>query len=640
MNKKFLAFLVGVIFVLQTVASVYADNIDESNPKDEVNVETISAQCSVDQNDIVSYGDFENVLNLTAAESETDFTKFSGSYTTDITKPYDGNWHILSWKDNFKAGCSNWDYNGNYHMDSESAFEYITGGIPNGSGITQFSIDVTNLIYQKKYVDIYVSDSLDGNWIKCDYTVADNVSDNDQNATMTGGNLRKRITFKFDKSNGYRYIKVSRVAAPEDTWAHELGGFSFAWEDIFELRENEIRVRIDDNYTDYVSESSGNIERLHDDAYGDYLGTGESSDDAYIIYSAPQGKCFKYFYVDIANGDNANIMSAYKIGALTKENGNSIPLDLSDAASIPIPGTNDNVMRFTFSDISVPYVKISFTPGSNYEYFKLGTFGFELADFNEVDDDEIITFRADTTSGDAKDWNLIKCEPAGVGFGNWTDYITNNPGEHYFFGGADNSEYDLYFGGISVGSGIREFTIDTFCNHKNSAIKVYASDKIDGEYVEIPLAFVTVQPYVWNHGDNVTKCYYRMRAAEGYRYIKLHIKSIDWSYNNGQITYTYGSVNGPELYRVESDLSNGKASITVTPLLEMFDETNATFLMTAYKDEKLVYASKSSSSIGNSAITLNFGNVPMGEGVEYQFSMLRYGADKIEFVMPPSSLKE
>ena len=155
-----------------------------------------------------------------------------GSYTTDIKKPYDGNWHILSWKDNFKAGCSNWDYNGNYHMDSESAFEYITGGIPNGSGITQFSIDVTNLIYQKKYVDIYVSDSLDGNWIKCDYTVADNVSDNDQNATMTGGNLRQRITFNFDKSNGYRYIKVSRVAAPEDTWAYELGGFSFSWDGI------------------------------------------------------------------------------------------------------------------------------------------------------------------------------------------------------------------------------------------------------------------------------------------------------------------------------------------------------------------------------------------------------------------------
>ena len=232
MNKKFLAFLVGVIFVLQTVASVYADNIDESNPKDEADVETISAQCSVDQNDIVSYGDSENVLNLTAAESGTDFTKVSGSYTTDITKPYEGNWHILSWKDNFKAGCSNWDYNGNYHMGSESAFEYITGGIPNGSGITKFSIDVTNRIYEEKYVDIYVSDSLDGKWTKCDYTVADNVTDNDQNATMTGGNLRKRITFNFDKSNGYRYIKVSRVAAPENAWAYELGGFSFSWDGI------------------------------------------------------------------------------------------------------------------------------------------------------------------------------------------------------------------------------------------------------------------------------------------------------------------------------------------------------------------------------------------------------------------------
>lgn len=639
MQKRILAFFVGVLFVMQMALPIYADDVigdvSESGEVVSADLYTDSGNEQID-NSVDLYSDEYSISEMSAVKN---FTDISGSYTTDISKPYDGNWHILSWGDGKKPDDNNWDYNGNHFMQSDPAYEYITGGIPAGSAITKFSIDVTTYISNKKYVDIYVSDSLDGNWIKCDYTTEANVTNNSQNKDMKSGNLRYKITFNFEKNHGYRYVKVSKnIVSSDSGWQWLLGGFSFEWDDIFSLQENEIRVKIDDdNYTDYIADLSDNLKKMSDGSYGSCLGLNVSADNAYVIYSAPEGKCFKYFYVDIANGDNSNIMSAYNIGTSSKKNGKYLPADISEASAVLVPGTTDNMTRFTFPDISSPFIKISFAPGSNYEYFKLGTFGFELSDYIEVNDDELITFKADTKSGNLKDWGILSAAPGGLGLANWTNYISTNQGEHYFLQGSDGTEYDVYIGGIGAGMGIREFTVESFMG--NNRFKVYASDKIDGNYVEIPKSCIVTQPYLWKDGS-VTKHYFRMRAAEGYRYIKLYYNSRDWQSGLGQITYTYGSINGPELYKFDSGFSGGNATITVTPMLEMFEESKVTFLMTAYKNGKLIYVSKKNADIGNSSIIIDFSGVPVGNDVEYQLCMLRYSGDKIEFVIPPSSLEE
>ena len=636
MQKRILSFFVGVLFVMQTALPIYADDaigdVSESG-------EIISADLyenSVDEQIDNSADTYSYEYDLSEISTTENFTEVSGSYTTDISKPFDGNWHIISWE-TVKPDDVTWSYGGNHAMQSDNEFAYVTGGVPEGGAITKFSIDVATDISLKKFVDIYASDSLNGTWTNISYTDS-NISLNDV-GNPEGNKVAKKIDLSFDKRLGYRYIKIRKKISGKDTgWQWMVGGFSFEWDDIFSLRENEIRVKIDDdNYTEYIAELSDNLKKMSDGSYVSYLGLDESADNAYVIYAAPQGKCFKYFYVDIANGDNSNIMSAYKIGTSSKKNGKYIPVDISEASAVLIPGTTDNMTRFTFSDISSPFIKISFAPGSNYEYFKLGTFGFELSDFIEVNDDELLTFKADTKSGNLKDWGILSATPGGLGLANWTNYISDKIGEHYFLQGSDGTEYDLYLGGIGVGMGIKEFTVETF--YGNNRIKVYASDKMDGNYVEIPKTYVVTQPYKWQNGS-VTKHYFRMRAVEGYRYIKLYYNSRNWQSGLGQITYTYGSVNGPELYKFDSDFSGGNAAITVTPMLEMFGESKVTFLMTAYKNEKLVYVSKKNTDIGNTSVTIDFSGVPVGDDVEYQLCMLRYSGDKIEFVIPPSSLEE
>lgn len=636
MQKRILAFFVGALFVMQTALPIYADDTTEDILESSEIVEAdLYADSGNEQmaNSVDTYSDEYSVSVMSAAEN---FTDISGTYTAPIGSTDDckiDNWHIVKW-DTAKAADLTWDYNGNHAMgpDGDKPFTFITGGAPASSGITKFTIDVTD--YYEKYLKVYGSKTVDGNWTEITNPVK---TSNGVLAENGKGNLKKRVTYTIPASEGYRYIKVENTRGTAGYFCL-LGGFSFEWDDAFALRENEVRVKIDDdNYADYIAESSDNIKKLNGDSYGSYLGLNESTDKAYIIYSAPEGKCFKYFYVDIAYGDNSNIMSAYSIGTSAKKNGKYFPTNISDASVISIPGSNDNMMRFTFSSVASPFVKISFTPGSNYEYFKLGTFGFELSDYVEVDDSELITFKADTRSGNFKDWNILKSTPDGLAFANWTNYISENVGEHYFLGGNENTEYDIYIGGIGAGMGIREFTVETFFG--NNRIKVYASDKMDGNYVEIPKSYAVTQPYKWKDGS-VTKHYFRMRAAEGYRYIKLYYNCRNWQSGLGQITYTYGSVNGPELYKFDSDFSGGNATITVSPMLEMFDESKMTFIMAAYKNEKLVYVSKKNSDIGNSPIMLSFSGVPVEDDVEYQLYMLHYNGDKIEFVVPPSSLVE
>ena len=154
----------------------------------------------------------------------------SGTYKTNITEPFDGNWHIISWE-TVKPDDVTWSYGGNHAMQSDNEFIYVTGGVPEGSAITNFSIDVTTSIGVKKIVDIYASDSLNGTWTTLSYTDSD-ISDNEV-GNPDGNKVAKKIDLSFDKSLGYRYIKIKKNANTSGgSWQWMLGGFSFVWEGI------------------------------------------------------------------------------------------------------------------------------------------------------------------------------------------------------------------------------------------------------------------------------------------------------------------------------------------------------------------------------------------------------------------------
>lgn len=230
MQKRILSFFVGVLFVMQTALPIYADDaigdVSESG-------EIISADLyenSVNEQIDNSADTYSYEYDLSEISTTENFTDVSGSYTTDISKPFDGNWHIISWE-TAKPVDSTWSYGGNHTMESDDEFIYVTGGVPKGSAITNFSIDVTTSIEDKKIVDIYASDSLNGTWTTLSYTDS-NISLNDV-GNPEGNKVAKKIDLSFDKSLGYRYIKIKKNAnSSGEHWLWMLGGFSFEWEGI------------------------------------------------------------------------------------------------------------------------------------------------------------------------------------------------------------------------------------------------------------------------------------------------------------------------------------------------------------------------------------------------------------------------
>ena len=652
MKKRLIMIVLSLVLAAQSGISVAAsDNTDDSTGAEIYSTDTDAGNVVVDgdgqADEQVQSVDADDDITLFADDEV--FTQASGTYSTDTTQPIDGNWHIVKWltdKPLLKRDSNDYKKDGvlHYFMQTQEdanggvPYTYVTGGVPEGSAITRFTIDASN-VGNSAFLEVYASSNLDAaddEWTK--------LKASEKKSNGMQGNLSVSITYAMSASDGYRYIKVLNTSTKREAYYYRLGGFSFDWVDPFELRENEVRVKVDGSQSDYISEKSDSIKELSSDNYGGYLGFDEADNEAYVMYAAPEGKCFKYFYVDVANADNANILAGYEIGISQKSNGKFFTMNFSDATSQKVAGF-DNGSRFEWDEIDTRYIKFKIYPGSNYEYFKLGTFGFELMDYDENRVNELYTFEADTTSKQYSDWSIISVTGP-CGLYNWSQYISNTKGEHFFLGGSDGQTTDIIIGGIPVRNGIREFTVETFYNR--NGIEVYAAKEQDGEYVKISEEFSKTQPYSWNDGgNNVAKHVFRMRAAEGYRYIKLRMIVKDWTNCLGQITYTYGSIDGPEAYHIICDMngSGNKMDINLTAktMLEVQNDVSAYCLLTTYKDGKLTYASKQKVTLGNTVAELSFKDVPFIDfagGDEAQLTFLTYLGDRIKFVIPSKNLEE
>lgn len=647
MKKRLIMIVLSLILAAQSGISVAASDIaDDSIDAEVYSTNAIEGSVSADDDGQVSLDTEEQVQSIDTNEDaelfadDEVFTQASGTYSTDITQPFDGNWHIVKWL-TAKPGDGTWDYNGNHFItpSADKPFSFVTGGVPENSAITKFEVDVTR--FCDRYLKVYGAKTIDGTWTEITNPV---ITSNGILAASGNGNLKQRATYTVPASDEYRYIKVDVSIVAGAGYMCLVGRFGFDWVDPFELRENEVRVKVDGSQSEYISEKSDSVKELSSDTYGGYLGFDEADNEAYVTYAAPEGKCFKYFYVDVANADNANILAGYEIGISQKANGKFFPMNFSDATSQKVAGF-DNGSRLEWDDIDARYIKFKIYPGSNYEYFKLGTFGFELMDYDENRVNELYTFEADTTSKQYSDWGIISVTGS-CGLYNWSQYISNTKGEHFFLGGTDGQTADIIIGGIPVRNGIREFTVEAFYNR--NGIEVYAAKEQDGEYVKISEEFSKTQPYSWNDGgSNVAKHVFRMRAAEGYRYIKLRMIVKDWTNCLGQITYTYGSIDGPEAYNIICDMngSGNKMDINLSAktMLEVQNDVSAICLLTTYKDGKLAYASKQKVTLGNIVAELSFKDVPFIDfagGDEAQLTFLTYSKDKIKFVIPVKNLEE
>ena len=224
----------------------------------------------------------------------------SGTYKTDIEKPFDGNWHIISWE-TAKPADSMWSYGGNHAMESDNEFIYVTGGAPEGSAITNFSIDVTTDINIKPIVDIYASDSLNGTWTNILYTNSD-ISFNDV-GVANNNKVAKKIDLSFDKSLGYRYIKIKKNAnSSGGSWQWMIGGFSFKWE------KNEFSQAAGTYTADIEKPFDGNWHIISwetakpEYVVWDYNGKNAMQSDNEFVYvtgGAPEGSAITNFTIDL-----------------------------------------------------------------------------------------------------------------------------------------------------------------------------------------------------------------------------------------------------------------------------------------------------------------------------------------------------
>ena len=169
-----------------------------------------------------------------SASTGTDFTQESGTYTADITQNADGNWHIVKWLTD-KAVCKRDSadykkdgtlYNFMQTKENETAgvpFAYVTGGVPEGSFITEFTIDASS-VNNSAFLEVYGAKTLaetDSEWTKL------NASSSKSNGKE--GNLNKTITYTMSAAESYRYIKVVNTSTSKDVYYYRLGGFSFKW---------------------------------------------------------------------------------------------------------------------------------------------------------------------------------------------------------------------------------------------------------------------------------------------------------------------------------------------------------------------------------------------------------------------------
>ena len=292
----------------------------------------------------------------------------SGTYKTNITKPFDGNWHIISWE-TAKPEYVNWDYNGNYAMQSDNEFTYVTGGVPEGSAITNFTIDLTTYFNESNgKLQIYASDSLNGSWTELKYKSA-NISSNEQNATLPiGKNLRNKLTLSLDKNSGYRYIKIKKNANTiNGSWQWLLGGFSFKWE------KNEFSQAAGTYTADIEKPFDGNWHIISWETAKpeniawptDYNGKNAMHSDSefeYVTGGVPEGSVIANFTIDLTwffNADNKEL----QIYASDSLNG---PWKELSYSSTDIT-TNDKVTKGNLTN----KLTLSLDKNSGYRYIKV-----------------------------------------------------------------------------------------------------------------------------------------------------------------------------------------------------------------------------------------------------------------------------
>ena len=529
----------------------------------------------------------------TPAALAADETTDSGTFSVTDTENNNAAWGIIA----SSASPRDFGWSGLPHRtdpQNESSFDghyclaskndnyrdyyVITGGVESGKEIKEFKINVQNASNQT----VYASNTLNGDYVKLAYDSESTDSEANTKYANNGYAPKKILTYDL-AGKGYRYIKI-QINTTTDWMNAFLGKWSYS----YGIAETSFEA--DD--TQGTDEAWGIVDSsapYRNHGFSTWkTGGNKNGQTVYTVNSATKADDVEYWDYWVVIGDSERLTSSreiktFEIHSFDAKNTTVFASDSLNGEYVELkpvstvesdyykPSVNDNgtenwsyvpktLRKYTLNGRGFRYIKVKTDGVNGWQTNTLGKWSYTYGDAEN-------TFTADDTKNTDEAWNILATSSeAGHGFNDWI-----SPGYYYLAASITDkgSKRWVVTGGVAADSEIKTFEIrHRDASNIESELKIYGSDKLDGNYTEVKHYMKMTDPNPREseqHAGYVPVMLYKYdMSGLGYRYIKIENPINDGYALNGRYSYTYGKIGSGEV-DIDS-YSAGNKTLTLTTL--------------------------------------------------------------------------